>query len=376
MLATTGPLPTGPGWGYEFKWDGVRSIAQIAGGRTRFFARSGAEITAGYPELAGLGTAVDDATVHDATVHDATRGRAARHPAGRRGPAARDPARGTAGHDTGAGVGPGGNTVTGGAAGGDTVLDGEIIVVDAAGHPSFARLAERIHVRDAARAAAMAAVRPVTYMIFDLLRLSGTDMCSLRYEDRRAALDALGLAGDHWLTPPMFTDGPATRAAAGEHAIEGVMAKRLDSPYRPGRRSREWVKFKLDRTAEFVVGGWRPGGRALGALLVGVPGPDGLTYRGRVGGGISGAVESQLLASLKELASDRSPFAAGLTRAEARDTSWVRPELVIEVRYGQQTPDGRLRFPRLLRVRPDLAPGDVSPAEFRPLAPDDRAGDA
>jgi bifunctional non-homologous end joining protein LigD len=322
MLATTGPLPSGPGWGYEFKWDGVRSIAQISGGRARFFARSGTEITVGYPELTGLGAVVPE---------------------------------------------------------GETVLDGEIIVVDDAGHPSFALLAERIHVRDAGRAAAMAVTRPATYMIFDLVRLDGADLSGMRYEQRRAALDGLALAGDHWLTPPMFTDGPATRAAAGEHALEGVMAKRLDSPYRPGRRSPEWVKFKLDRTAEFVVGGWRPGKRALGALLVGVPGPGGLTYRGRVGGGISGASERALLATLRDLASDASPFAGGVARAEAKDASWVRPELVIEVRYGQQTPDGRLRFPRFLRMRPDLAPGDVSPHESPALAPgegsDDGSGD-
>lgn len=306
MLAVTGPLPSGPGWGYEFKWDGVRSIAQITGDRVRFFARSGAEVTAGYPELTGLGPAVTSD---------------------------------------------------------DAVLDGEIVLVDDAGHPSFTLLAERIHVRDAGRAAAMAAARPATYMIFDLLRLDGVDLSAMRYEERRAALDGLGLAGDHWLTPPMFTDGAATRAAAGEHALEGVVAKRLDSPYRPGRRSPEWVKFKLDTTAEFVVGGWRPGKRALGALLVGVPGPGGLTYRGRVGGGISGASERALLAALRDLASDASPFAGGVARAEAKDATWVRPELVIEVRYGQQTPDGRLRFPRFLRIRPDLGPGDVSPED-------------
>ena len=355
MLATTGPLPTGPGWGYEFKWDGVRSIAQISGGRARFFARSGAEITTGYPELAGLGEALRrEALPHEAT--DAT--------------ALAAPARGASTRG-----GPGFDTAASGAPDGETVLDGEIIVVDDAGHPSFTLLAERIHIRDTGRAAAMAAMRPATYMIFDVVRLDGVDLSGMRYEDRRAALDRLGLAGDHWLTPPMFTDGGATRAAAAEHALEGVVAKRLDSPYRPGRRTPEWVKFKLDNTAEFVVGGWRPGKRALGALLVGVPGPGGLTFRGRVGGGISGAAERQLLAVMKDLTSDASPFASGVSRVEAKDATWVRPELVIEVRYSQQTPDGRLRFPRFLRIRPDLAPADVSPEASPDLAADTGTGD-
>ncbi len=302
MLAATGPLPTGLGWAYEFKWDGVRAIAQLTGGRARLYARSGTEITAGYPELTGLGTAVRDA-----------------------------------------------------------VLDGEIVAIDQAGHPSFTLLAERIHVRDAGRAAAFAASRPVTYMIFDVLRLDGGDLTGHTYAERRGVLDALGLAGRHWLTPPMFPDGPATVAAAGEHGLEGVMAKRLDSVYRPGRRSADWVKVKIDQTEEFVVGGWRQGKRALGALLVGVPGKAGLTYRGRVGGGISADAEKSLLAALAAIRTDRSPFVgAALSREEVKGVSWVRPELVVEVRYGQQTPDGRLRFPRFLRMRPDLAPGDVT----------------
>lgn len=302
MLAVTGPLPAGPGWAYEFKWDGVRAIAQLSGGRARLYARSGTEITIGYPELAGLGTAVRDA-----------------------------------------------------------VLDGEIVTIDQAGHPSFTLLAERIHVRDAGRAAAFAATRPVTYMIFDVLRLDGGDLTGHTYAERRGVLDALGLSGRHWLTPPMFADGAATTAAAGEHGLEGVMAKRLDSVYRPGRRSGDWVKFKIDQTEEFVVGGWRPGKRSLGALLVGVPGKEGLIYRGRVGGGISADAEKSLLTALAALSAKQSPFAGtALSREEVKGVSWVRPELVVEVRYGQQTPDGRLRFPRFLRVRPDLTPGDVA----------------
>jgi bifunctional non-homologous end joining protein LigD len=316
MLATSGPLPTGPGWAYEFKWDGVRAIADIRDGAVRFFARSGAEITAAYPELAPLG----------------------------------------------------GRLHTG-------VLDGEIVSLDAAGRPSFVALAERMHVRDPGRAALLAAAQPVTYMIFDVLSLYGADLCARPYQARRATLEALELAGDHWLTPPTFADGAATRVAAEEYALEGVMAKRLTSVYRPGLRTPDWVKFKIDQTAEFVIGGWRPGTRTLGALLIGAPvigapvisapvigapGPGGLAYRGRVGGGISAASERELLAAMRPLVADSSPFAAPLPRPDARDATWIRPELVVEVRYSEQLPDGKLRFPRFLRLRPDLTPADVA----------------
>lgn len=304
MLAVTRELPADPGWGYEFKWDGVRAIADITGGSTRLYARSGAEITAAYPELAPIGGQVDDA-----------------------------------------------------------LLDGEVVVLTEQGQPSFTALAERMHVRERARAARLAATMPVTYMIFDLLRLRGEDLTGLAYQDRRAALDGLGLDGPRWAVPPVFPDGRATWAAAGEHGLEGVMAKRLSSPYRAGVRSPEWVKIKLEVTGDFVVGGWRPGARKIGGLLVGVPRPAGrLTYRGRVGGGIGAATERELLAVLEPLRADSSPFAGDVPREDARGAIWVRPQIVVEVKYGQRTPDGRLRFPRLRCLRPDKTVEDVDDA--------------
>jgi bifunctional non-homologous end joining protein LigD len=301
MLATPGELPTGAGWGFEFKWDGVRAIAAISGGNVRLYARSRTEITVAYPELTGLGSAVPSA-----------------------------------------------------------VLDGEIVALDDTGRPSFPALAERMHVRDPHRAAQLASARPVTYMIFDVLALYGADLCGRAYAERRSSLETLELAGDHWLVPPMFTDGPMTRAAADENRLEGVMAKRLASIYRPGTRTPDWIKFKVDQTAEFVVGGWRPGARTIGALFVGVMEGGAFVYRGRVGGGISAASERALLAALRPLIADRSPFAEEVPIAETNEATWVRPELVIEVKYGEQTPDGRLRFSRFLRIRPDLEPGDVN----------------
>ena len=118
-------------------------------------------------------------------------------------------------------------------------------------------------------------------------------------------------------------------------------------------------KVKFDETGDYVIGGWRPGARRLGGLLVGVPGPGGLRFRGRVGGGIGGAAEKQLLTALGPLATPDSPFAEGtVPREDAKGAHWVRPDLVVEVRYGNRTPDGRLRFPRFLRLRPDKTPAD------------------
>lgn len=302
MLAVTGELPTGPDWAYELKWDGVRALAAIEGDRLRLYTRSGTDITAAYPELAEMADALPD-----------------------------------------------------------VVLDGELVAFDSSGHPSFAMLAERIHVRDPRRAARLAARIPVTYLIFDLLRVDGEDLTGLPYVERRERLERMVMPGKRWLVSPRFADGHATVAAAAEHALEGVMAKRLDSRYRPGVRSPDWIKVKHEQTGDFVVGGWRPGERRVGALLVGSPTPQGgLEFRGRVGGGISAAAEAALLTALQPLHSDVSPFTRPLERVDAKGVHWVRPELVVEVRYAHVTPDGRLRFPRFVRIRPDKSTREVA----------------
>src|SRR3954471_8384055 len=159
MLATAGALPSGPGWSFEFKWDGVRVLALFTGGSPDLFARSGAVVTSAYPEIADL-----------------------RLPEG-------------------------------------TLVDGEMVVLDAAGRPSFTALAERMHVRDPLRAARLAVTLPVTYMIFDLIRYAGTSLLDLPYAERRDRLDDLDLAGPHWMVPPTFLDGAATEAAARENRL-------------------------------------------------------------------------------------------------------------------------------------------------------------
>jgi bifunctional non-homologous end joining protein LigD len=312
MLANAGELPVGPGWAYELKWDGVRALAVVRAGSVRLYARSGAEITKAYPELAGLAAALAESGITDA------------------------------------------------------VLDGEVVSLDPQGRPDFIALAERMHVRDVARARTLAVTAPATYMVFDLLSANGTDITAVPYVERRALLESVlqpPSPGRAWGAPPHFTDGVATLAAAQELALEGVVAKRLASTYRSGARSPDWVKVKNERTGDYVIGGWRTGRRTLGGLLIGLPRPDGLIYRGRVGGGISAAAERALLAALAPLRLDHSPFAAGqVPREDSTGATWVRPELVIEVRYGNLTRDGRLRFPRYLRLRPDKTPEEASDA--------------
>jgi bifunctional non-homologous end joining protein LigD len=301
MLATSGALPVGPDWSFEFKWDGVRVLALFAGGPPELFARSGAVVTTAYPEIGDLHL-----------------------PEG-------------------------------------TLLDGEMVVLDAAGRPSFTALAERMHVREKGRAARLAAALPVTYMIFDLLYYDGMDYTGLPYLARRERLEELGLAGPRWMVPPSFGDGPATAEAARENHLEGVVAKRSDSVYLPGTRSPDWIKIKFDRTGDYVIGGWRSGARKLGGLLVGVPTAQGLAFRGRVGGGIGAVAEKDLLSRLEPLARRDSPFAPGVVpREDAKGAHWVDPALVVEVRYGNRTPDGRLRFPRFLRLRDDKSPQECA----------------
>ncbi len=297
MLATAGTLPAGPQWSYEFKWDGVRVLSVFTGGPPELYARSGAAVTAAYPELADLHVSEG------------------------------------------------------------TLLDGEVVVLDAAGRPSFTALAERMHVRERDRAARLASSAPVTYMIFDVLCHEGHDYTSLPYLARRERLEELDLAGTHWMVPPSFSDGLATETAARENQLEGLVAKRSDSIYLPGSRSPDWIKVKFDQTGDYVIGGWRPGVRKLGGLLVGLTTPNGLAFCGRVGGGIGAAAEKELLAALAPLATQQSPFLPdAVPREDARGANWVRPGLVVEVRYGNRTPQGRLRFPRFLRMRPDKTP--------------------
>ncbi|MFL6098217.1 MAG: non-homologous end-joining DNA ligase [Blastococcus sp.] len=306
MLATAGELPEDDDrWGYEFKWDGVRAVAAVHGGVFGLTSRKGTDITVRYPEVTRFPAAL-------------------------------------AGHDA--------------------VLDGEIVAMDAAGRPDFGALQNRMH-RTGPEVPRMAAEKPVTYLVFDLLAWDGEDLLDVPYSQRRERLDALGIAGHRWVSTPWFPGGGAqVLAASEENGLEGIVAKRLASVYRPGVRSPEWRKIKNFRTQAVVVGGWRPGqGRragTIGSLLVGVPDDEGrLVYVGHVGTGFS----DQDLPDLQRMFTSRrsTPFQGVLPREVTRDAQWVEPDLVGEVAYAVWTADNRLRHPVWRGVRDDLEPDDV-----------------
>jgi bifunctional non-homologous end joining protein LigD len=314
MLATPAPPPgappSGPGWLHEVKWDGMRVIADVHDGGLKLFSRNEADVTVSFPELLPLSAALADAE-----------------------------------------------------------LDGEVVaLVD--GTPSFAALAERMHVRDARRAAALAERVPVTLVLFDLLRLYGVELLRRPVEERRASLERLELPPGPWQVPPSYTDGAALAAATLEQGLEGVVSKRLGSRYQPGRRSRDWVKAPHRTTGTVVVGGWRPltgSTRQLGALLVGLPDAQGrLVFVGRVGSGLSGAVAADLAARLAPHARDTSPFDEPLPRADAVGTSWVEPLVCVDVRHLGHGAGGRLRQPVVRGVRADLTPDDLLPGDPMP----------
>lgn len=309
MLCRAGDLPkTARGWTTEFKWDGVRAIVYVEGGRVRILSRNDLDITPAYPELRALGRALGSRTA---------------------------------------------------------ILDGEIVAFDESNRPSFGLLQQRMHVRDPAAARRLAAKVPVSYLVFDLLHLDGQSTIELAYRERRALLQALGLASDHWATPAAYGKRPqAVLDAALASGLEGVVCKRTASPYQPGRRSDDWIKVRGFRTQEVVVGGYTPGkgsrSGGIGALVVGIPDEHGLRYVGKVGTGFSDTDLKELGTRLAKLERKTSPFAGELPAAQVGGATWVRPSLVGEVRFSDWTAQGRLRQPAWRGLRPDKAPSDVT----------------
>ncbi|MCV7179467.1 ATP-dependent DNA ligase [Mycolicibacterium sphagni] len=236
-------------------------------------------------------------------------------------------------------------------AGHDVILDGELVALDADGVPSFGELQNR------------ARATRIEFWAFDILRLDGRSLLKAKYRDRRNVLETFA-EGTDLIVPPLI-DGDGTDALEFSHVKkwEGVVAKKWDSTYQPGRRSASWIKQKLWRTQEAVIGGWREGngGRSsgIGALLLGIPDEGGLRFIGRVGTGFSDKELARLKAILAPLHTDESPFGTPLPRLDARGVTYVRPELVGEVRYEEFTSDGRLRHPSWRGLRPDKEPSDV-----------------
>jgi len=231
------------------------------------------------------------------------------------------------------------------------VLDGEAVALDSDGIPNFTEMQNR------------ARSERIEFWAFDILYLDGGSLLRAKYRDRRRLLETFA-EGTRLIVPPLLDgDGPEALAYSRKRKWEGVVAKKWDSTYQPGRRSSAWIKDKNWNTQEAVIGGWRKGegGRSsgIGALLLGIPEGDGLRFIGRVG---TGFTEKDLLALKKILAplhTDASPFHPALPRPETKDVTYVRPELVGEVRYGEMTSDGRLRHPSWRGLRNDKVPAEV-----------------
>ncbi len=231
------------------------------------------------------------------------------------------------------------------------ILDGEVVALDDSGIPRFEEMQNR------------ARSTRVEFWAFDVLALDGRSLLRAKYSDRRKILEALAQTGGLIVPEPLPGDGPAALEYAREHQWEGVVAKKRDSTYQPGRRSQSWIKDKLWKTQEVVIGGWRAGegGRTsgIGALLVGVPSEEGLQFAGRVGTGFTDKDLATLKRTLEPLHTKETPFTKRLTGPDAKGVTFVRPELVGEVRYSERTSDGRLRQPSWRGMRPDKTPGEV-----------------
>ena len=310
MLATSGELPKpheDPDWAYEIKWDGVRAVLYIEGGRARVLTRNDREVAATYPEVRDLAASLGTRQL---------------------------------------------------------ILDGELVAFDDAGRPSFGRLQQRMHVTNAGQVRTLLRQVPVSYLVFDVLHIDGRDTTRLPYDERRQILENLHLDGPRWSTPPAFVgDGPAALQTSLDQGLEGIIAKKRDSTYDPGRRSPCWLKVKNFRTQEVVVCGWKPGqGRragGIGSLLLGVHTDDGLVFAGHVGTGFTGKMLEEIAARLAPIERKTSPYADEVPRVHARDAHWVTPKYVGEVAFGEWTTDGRLRHPSWRGWRPDKIPTEV-----------------
>ena len=231
------------------------------------------------------------------------------------------------------------------------ILDGEVVALDESGVPSFGEMQNR------------ARATRIEYWAFDLLYLDGRSLLNAKYRDRRALLEMLA-KGTNLIVPEQISgDGAEALAYSARQRWEGVVAKKWESTYQPGNRSSAWIKDKNWFTQEIVIGGWRQGegGRSsgIGALLMGIPGAGGLDFVGRVGTGFTQKELAMLKRTLAPLHTDESPFNVRLTGNDAKNITFVRPELVGEVRYGEWTSDGHLRHPSWRGLRPDKSPAEV-----------------
>ncbi len=305
MLATPAKLPADEtGWAFEVKWDGVRGLSYIEGGKLHMESRNLKDFTPRYPEVWPLAEQL---------------------------------------------------------AGRDAIIDGEVVAFDEKGRPSFGVLQNRMHLANAAEVRQRMVDTPVLYVIFDVLWLDGASLMRLPYRERHAALEELGLNGPAWRTGgTQEGGGNELLAAAREQGLEGVVAKRIESTYEPGVRAKAWLKIKVKHEQEMVIGGWMPGGGnregRLGALLLGYYEGTDLRFAGRVGTGFSDKTLASVGQLLEPLARDTSPFSDQVPYREAR---FVEPQLVGQVEFSEWTHLNTLRHPVFKGLRDDKDPRAV-----------------
>jgi bifunctional non-homologous end joining protein LigD len=316
-MGTEGELGDESEWAFEMKWDGIRAIAQVIDGQVRLASRNGIDITHAYPELSVLGDVVTS----------------------------------------------------------DAILDGEIVALNKSGRPDFALLHKRMNLTKKADIERQLASTPVHFMVFDVLEVDGRSTAKETYTARRALLEktlpekALSSTGIVQVPPALEGNIGAALSTSRTLGLEGVMAKRRESTYLAGRRTRSWLKVKHHLTQEVVIGAWRPGAgnrsHRVGSLLMGIPDGDSLVFVGRVGTGFTDRELDELATRFRRMERKTSPFVE-LPKVDATNAHFVSPTLVGEVEFAEWTPTGKLRQPSWRGWRADKSPTQVTRESANP----------
>jgi bifunctional non-homologous end joining protein LigD len=303
MAKLTDKLPEGEQWSYEVKWDGYRALLLKSGDRVRLLSRKENDLTATYPAIEMAGRKLKAETA---------------------------------------------------------MLDGEIVALDSKGKPSFQALQHRSAHRSYA----------IVFYAFDVLHFNGADLTQLPLAERRKRLSPIVKGSGILLSEALSGTADHVIEAVSLAGLEGIVAKRTDSRYQSGERSGAWMKLKLDKQQEFVIGGYRPGAHGVDALLVGYYEAKQLRFAGKVRAGFTPHLRRDVVESLRPLSIAECPFVdlpnskasrwgGGVTAEQMAEMTWVKPQLVAQIRFVEFTNDGHLRHAAFLGLRADKLPSDI-----------------